>query len=238
MDYKLEQNDVHIWRAHLDWPKDKFDAAFQLLSEEEQARAERFVIEQHRDRYIASHAVLHQILSLYVNCPPEKLQFQQNDHGKPYIANLPLGLNLQFNMSDSHDYALYGLRLDDEVGVDLEYMKSKIRAEEIAKRFFSPDEYRALLDLPPSERLEGFYRCWSRKEAYIKAIGQGLSFNLSRFSVSLKPDGLNCLLEVDGSAELARQWRLGSVSAPEHFQAALAVEGEVRKIKNFDWSKS
>jgi len=236
MRYQLEKNDVHIWLAHLNWPKDKFSVGFQFLSKEEQARAERFVRQQHRERYIASHAVLHQILSRYVGCSPGEIQFYHNDCGKPYLANSPQGLNLQFNMSDSKDYALYGVMLDNEIGVDLEYMKPKVELENIAKRFFSSGEYQSLLALPASQRLQAFYRCWTRKEAYIKVIGQGLSFSLSRFTVNLKPEGMDCLVEVDGSPELARSWSLGSISSPEHYQAALAVKGGVRSIKGFEWS--
>lgn len=237
MTYRLAKNEVHIWRACFDWPQDKLDDAFKILSQDEQARAARFVMAKHRKRYIAAHAALRQILSGYVKRTPGELIFYQNKHGKPYLSDLPADLSIQFNMSDSKAFGLYGVTLGAEIGVDIEYIKPDIQLEEIAQRFFSPSEYEALLALSAAQRLEAFYRCWTRKEAYIKVIGQGLSFNLDRFVVSLKRDGLDCLLRVDGSSEHAQRWCLGPIQAPNHYQAAVAVAGKVSKITYFDFQK-
>ncbi len=234
MKHNLTQHEIHVWSAKLDWPKEKISRAVPLLSEHEQKRAARFVMDVHRDRYIASHAILHEILVSYLDDPLRPLQFVRNKHGKPYLANLPSGENVQFNMSDSQDVAVYAFALGREVGIDVEFMRPRIHFEELAKRFFSENERDELMDIPENERELGFYRCWARKEAYLKVIGRGLSFSLNRFVVSLKPgEGFDCLLEVDGSADLAARWSVGSVPCDEGYQAALAAEGAIKEIKYF-----
>ena len=231
MQYQLNKNDIHIWQASLHWPRQKINDALCLLSEEEQARAKRFVMDIHRENYITSHAILREVLSYYLRCSPQDLQFRRNSHGKPYLSELLGDVNLQFNMSDSQQVAMYAITLGREVGIDVEFMKPDVHVMEIAERFFSPKEYEQLLLLPAADRLQGFYRCWTRKEAYIKAIGQGLSFPLSRFTVSLQPEKWDCLLEVDGRTDLVRPWKLFSIQSVVGYQAALAIEGEVGEVK-------
>lgn len=231
----LHKNEVHIWRAFLDWPASALTAAFAVLSEEEKKRAQRFVFEEHRALFTASHAVLRYILSAYTKQPAAELQFATTSHGKPRLINAPSEFDLRFNMSDSKQLAVYAITLSREVGVDVEWMKPDIDCEGIAKRFFSKEEQEQLLALPLAERLAGFYRCWSRKEAYIKVIGQGLSFPLAEFSVSLRSEGMNNLLSVHHDVNQAGRWALGSFAVEDGYAAAVAVEGEISQVCTFDW---
>lgn len=231
----LQKGEVHIWRAFLDWPTSAISSALAILSEEEKKRAQRFVFEEHRALFTASHAVLRYILSAYTQQSAAELQFATTSHGKPHLVNPPAGLDLRFNMSDSKQLAVYAITLNREVGVDIEWMKPNIDCEGIAKRFFSQEEQEQLLALPLNERRESFYRCWSRKEAYIKVIGQGLSFPLGEFSVSLRPEGMNNLLSVHHDANQAKRWALGSLNIETEYASAIAVEGEISQIHTFEW---
>lgn len=226
----LVEGDVHVWRAFLDWSTDKIEKEVMILSPEEKARADRFVYPEHRERYITSHAILHSILTLYSPELTSPLRFRYSDHGKPYLVDNP---SLQFNLSDSRDIALYAITLNREVGIDIEYMRNNIHVEGIAQRFFSPEESAALQTLPSNERLEAFYRIWTLKEAYIKVIGQGLSFPLDRFTTNPSAAGKDGLLTVDGDAERAKRWSLCSIPSTEGYMAALAAEGPINRILYF-----
>lgn len=227
----LEKSDVHIWQINLNESQLQLHKAFSVLSEKEKTRAQRFVKEEHRLRFIAAHVGLREILSYYVGVPPQEIDFYQNAHGKPYLRQ---DSTIQFNMSDSHELALYAVTLQQEVGVDIEWMRPNVDIKGIARRFFSPAEREALLALPEDRQLEAFYRCWTRKEAYIKVIGQGLSFPLDGFEVGLEPEGMQNLLSVKEDIQAARRWALGSLPAPGGYAAALAVEGSVGPIHYFE----
>lgn len=232
----LKDREIHVWRASLDWSPAELRQAEMILSDDEKEHAQRFVFEEHRALYTASHAILRHILSYYVNKPLAALRFDKGAHGKPYLIDLPANLQLQFNMSDSKQLALYAVTTHREVGIDIEWMRPGIDIEGIAKRFFSDEEQQQLLALPPDQQLEAFYRCWCRKEAYIKVIGQGLSFPLGEFSVSLG-SGMHNLSSVHHSTEQAKRWSLGSVAVAEGYAAALAAEGEIAQIHYFDWHR-
>jgi len=227
----LEPDEVHVWRVFLDWPQAMLHQALSILSPEEKKRAERFVLDLHRSQFIVSHAALRHILSRYINQPAAVINFTQGTHGKPYL----LQPDVQFNMSDSKQLALYAITKNREVGIDIEWMRPDIDRMGIAKRFFALQEQQQLRALPQAQQLTGFYQCWARKEAYIKVIGQGLSFPLANFSVSLQPDGFNNLLSVNDDTEEVKRWSLGSIAVAEGYAAALAVEGEISKIHYFDW---
>lgn len=234
---QLHYGEVHIWRAFLHGTADFLSGAMSILSEEEKTRAERFVQEQHCRRFIVAHVALREILSRYLKIPPTDICFSKGPHGKPFLVGSSLDLKLQFNASDSHELALYAITKDYEVGIDVEHTARAIDVESIAQRFFSKEEVQQLIGLPEEKRLAGFYYCWTRKEAYIKMIGDGLAFPLHRFVVSLQPEvGMNALLQVDDDSELVKKWSLGSILSAQGYSAALAVKGKVDCIQYFDWN--
>lgn len=230
----LKEGEVHVWQVFLDWPLEEIRKRLANLSSEEKACAQRLVNSLHRCYYIASHAALRSILTLYLS-DPAPLKFRYNKHGKPYLINEP---SLYFNLSDSHRVALYAITTNVEVGVDIESMRSNIHAKDIAERFFSPNEIAAFRTLPKGQHLEGFYRIWTMKEAYIKVIGRGLSFGLDQFTTNINVDAVKMdgLLTVEGDPNLARWWTLCSISSPPGYMAALAIEGSIKKICYFSWS--
>ena len=234
----LQKNEVHVWRASLKkWPSDKIEKGLNILSSEEKMRADRFLQLKHRKRFIISHVVLHDILTKYLPelwAPP--LRFRYNKYGKPHLSyNFPL----QFNLSNSRSMALYVVAMDREVGIDVEYIKKDIHVDRIAKRFFSPEESTVLQKLPVEEKLEGFYRLWTLKEAYIKAIGHGLSFPLNRFTTNVKVIQMDGLISVDGNCEKAKIWALCPILVGEDYRdykAALAVEEPLKIVHYFEWT--
>ena len=159
-----------------------------LLSPDEQQRAARFVFREDRRRYIVARARLRQLLGERLGAAPRALEFIYSEHGKPALAPRYEG-DLRFNLSHCEDVAVYAFADAAEVGVDVEAVRRLDDADEIAMRVFSPRERVAYLRLPEGERPWGFFRCWTRKEAFVKALGSGLSHPLEDLDVSPAPEG-------------------------------------------------
>ena len=224
---------IHLWYAELDWSPERLEQGWRVLTLSEQERAMRFVQVKHRERYIAASAILRDILSQYTNIPPAALQFRKGEHGKPYLDH---PTDLQFNASHSEGVALFAITRGREVGVDVEFMRRGVDERGVVERFFSPREKAEYLALPPSQQLSAFYRLWTRKEAYIKMIGKGLSFPLKRFSVGLSSANTNQLLEVDDSRGQALKWVVLPISIPvKNYRAAVALEGLIEAVHYFHW---
>jgi 4'-phosphopantetheinyl transferase len=223
-DMYLLEGDVHVWRVRLDEASARVRQYMEILSAEERAKAERFRFARHCRRYIVSHAILRIILGrFYLNVDPHKLEFGQGEHGKPHVANHFPERKLYFNLATSHELALYALTRSDEIGVDVEFQRELRDAEEIAARYFAVGEIAALRSLPGETKPEGFYNCWTRKEAFIKAVGKGLSFPLDQFEVSLAPGESARIISIEGDADQAKHWTLKSLNPGQGYFAALAV---------------
>ncbi|MGD0652454.1 MAG: 4'-phosphopantetheinyl transferase superfamily protein, partial [Verrucomicrobiia bacterium] len=180
-------DEVHVWRATLDQTPSQIQSFLHNLAADEQARAERFYFEKDREHFIAARGVLRAILGGYLNRPPECLSFCYNSHGKPALAGESDGDAIRFSVSHSYGVALYAVTRGREVGIDIERIRFDLEVAEIAERFFSRREVAMLRTLPTEVQREAFFRCWTRKEAYIKARGEGLSLPLDQFDVSLAP---------------------------------------------------
>lgn len=224
---ELNADEVHVWLADLDQPS--ADNMRPLLAEDELARAERFHFEKDRKHYINARGLLRQLLAVYSGLPAAEVQIKYAEKGKPHVS--ATGIN--FNLAHSHGKAIYAFARGRDLGVDLEFMKEDFAVEEIAERFFSPNEFAVLKELPPQLTKEAFFNCWTRKEAYIKARGEGLSMPLDVFEVSLAPGEPAAFLrnQLD-PAELSR-WSMQSLSVPDGYVAALVVEGKGFRVKRF-----
>jgi 4'-phosphopantetheinyl transferase len=228
----LNGGEVHVWRVRLDVPTAEVEGLRALLTPDEQARAARLLFEGDRRRIIAARGTLRMILGRYLDAPPDSLRFCYTSHGKPALAGEME--SLCFNISHSADLALIAVARERAVGVDIERIRPDVADEQLARRFFSPPEVAALLALPREDRQQGFFSCWTRKEAYIKARGEGLSIPLDQFQVSLAPGEPPALLGVQGD-DPAR-WSLYDLRPGPGYVAALAVEGHHLRIKG--WSHS
>lgn len=198
-----------------------------LLSGAELERADRFRTAPLRNAFVAAHAALRAILAGCLGVPAASLVLAHGPYGKPELP----GERLRFNLSHSADRALIALALDRAVGVDLERIRALPDLDDIARGFFAPQEQRDLLSLPSELRERAFFACWSRKEAYIKAVGMGLSLPLASFRVNLLPGDAPALL---ASAHDRRTWSLYDVSPHLEFAAALACEGAPGAVRG--WS--
>ena len=215
-------NEVHVWRASLARPAATLAALRSALSEDECARADRFVFARDRNRYIAARGGLRQLLSAYLHMPPNEIKFGYSAFGKPSLVDPPTP-SLQFNVSHSGDWALYAFALNRRVGIDIEETQRELDHETIAKSVFSTRECTELAALPAPQQRLAFYNTWTRKEAFIKAVGEGLSYALDSFSVSVRPDAPVSLTLPDAAAEA--QWKLYPLTPTPDTAGALVVEG-------------
>ena len=169
------------------------------LADEEKARAARFIFERDRDRFIAARGILRDLLGRYLRCAPQTIEFVYGPRGKPAVAGAAARPDICFNLSHSHGLAVVAIGREREVGIDVELIRPEFAGEEIAKRYFSAKEIAELSRLPAELRTEGFFLCWTRKEAYIKAKGDGLQIPLDSFDVSLSPGRPATLSSADES---------------------------------------
>jgi 4'-phosphopantetheinyl transferase len=220
----LSESEVHVWRVALLQPSPVVQELWHTLDQGERNRAERFRFQRDRERFIVAHGRLRAILGGYLGVAPERLSLCYGAHGKPALAP-ECGAALSFNMSHAHELALYAIALERSVGVDIEHMRPGIADIAIAERFFSPREVAALQAIPDAERSLAFFTCWTRKEAYIKARGEGLSLPLDQFEVSLTPGAPAALLDVAGDQQERDRWELHALDPGPGYVAALMVEG-------------
>jgi 4'-phosphopantetheinyl transferase len=230
----LGSSDIHIWRAFLSVDDAVLRRLESTLAEDEKARAARFIFDHDRYHFIAARGILRDLLARYISRAAATIEFVYGPHGKPAIADTDLKSAVHFNLSHSHGIAVIAIGLRREMGIDVELLRSDFASEDIAKRYFSRREVDELGRLPAESRAEGFFRCWTRKEAYIKARGDGLHVPLNSFSVSLSPDRFPTLSSVDES-----RWRIESfVSSSEPgpgCAGAVVVEGKDWTSKYFEW---
>jgi len=200
----------------------------QLLSTDEQERAAKFKFQNDRRRYIVAHTALRLLLSQYANVSSSELNFFVSAYGKPFLTATPAG-NIQFNLSHSHEVALIAVTEGREIGVDVEWIRKDFAFAEVAERFFTESEVAALHSLPHNFQREAFYKCWTSKEAFLKAKGTGLSGELDEVEIILTPEGG---VRVNGTIS---NWNLVELSPCAGYVGALAVAKGRYRIKCFRW---
>lgn len=228
----LSDHEVHVWRGWQDVPEAALPTLLAVLSADEVQRARRFVTAQLTARFTAARGMMRHVLSGYVDRAPHALAFSYREHGKPYLGEWP---ELYFNLSHSHGFMVLAVSRRRDLGVDVEAIRPEVPHESIARRFFSPREVDMLFALPPQQQAHGFFNCWTRKEAYLKALGWGLSIPLDRFDVTLTPGVPAQLLEDRGNADLHR-WTLCNLEAAPGYAGALAVDGAGWTLRGFEWT--
>lgn len=219
----LAHDAVHVWQTSLQISAARRDHCYATLAPDERARAERFRFPEHRERFIAAHGALRDILSRYLNLAADQLTFSTNPHGKPALAD-PDHAWLQFNLTHSGDLALIAVARDHPVGIDVEQMIPPEDFPRLVEQFFSANENAAFRVLPESRRAAAFFAGWTRKEAYVKALGTGVSLPLDQFDVTLDPDAPARLLTDRRHPHNVETWFLHTfIPAPAYF-ASLAIE--------------
>jgi len=221
---QLLKGEIHFWRTNLDLPIMGFQELFQRLSIDERMRAERFHFEKDGKQYVVGVGILREILGSYVGIEPSELRFCHGKYGKPRLSDVFGNETVYFNMSYSEGLALYGFSRDCEIGVDIEFVRDFPEMDKIAERFFSRKENEVFLSLPESKKKEAFFNCWTRKEAFVKAIGDGLYQPLDNFDVALIPGVPARLLRTEGDSKTASRWFIQDLKPAPGFIAAFAVE--------------
>lgn len=224
----LHSADVHLWRASLNLPASRLLEFRQYLSSSELRKANRFHFQIHRDRYIARHAILRSILGSYLEVPPAKIVIENRCNGKPELSSSH-DSPLTFNLSSSDNTAIFAIAYKREIGVDIERINPAIDSESVSDMFFSPLETAVLHTLPADMQLKAFFDCWTRKEAYIKALGTGLSLALNSFDVSLDPCKPAALLGVRNKVGELNHWFMESLDAGAEYASALVVENNNKR---------
>jgi len=223
---------IDIWRLRLDphgLPEQDLRG---ILARDEVARASRFHFEDDRRRYIKCRGALRILLGRYLETPPAEIRFQYENYGKPEIALTHDSRGLRFSVSNSGGLALIAVGSGSAIGVDIEKVRPMPDFLDIARRFFPAREVQAILALGENKRQEAFFACWTRKEAFLKSTGDGLTYPLSEFSVSVDPDGPAELLEVKGDPNAVTHWSLESVRPGAGYMGALAYKGPLCRV---DW---
>lgn len=202
-----------------------------FLSSEELTRADKFHFRVDRDRFVAVHSFLRSLLGSYLDCDPATLKCLSNFYGKPFLMVKNVSDLIYFNMSDSGDRVIYAFNRAGEIGIDIEKIRSDFATQEVAEQFFSDHEASVLRSLPEKEKVEGFYNCWTRKEAFIKAIGEGLSYPLKDFDVTLAPGEPAKVLRIKGDAREASEWTLQEIPIAADYKAAIAIRAKGLEVK-------
>jgi len=222
----LAADEIHVWQIRLPDDGVTSPGLSACLSREEAERAARFVFDRDRARFTVAHAALRDILAGYTGSSPDGLVLVSHEHGKPYVQNYP---GVRFNLSHSGSWAMLAVAREREVGVDIEVNRGERPTQGIAERFFAPAEVAELMSTPEEHRVGAFFACWSRKEAYIKARGEGLRIPLDSFEVSL---GEPATLRKAADRE---RWTMCALPAPPDYAAALVGEGSGWRVKQLDW---
>ena len=232
----LPDDEVQLWRVDLEAVGADEGRWQQVLASDELARVSRFHFSRDRQRFVAARALLRRILASYLAMDPNSLSFSYSKKEKPSLGPAHVDSGITFNLSHSGGIALFAFSRRREVGIDVEQVRRDSDLEAIARRFFSAREQSQLAALPAEEKFDAFFRCWTRKEAYIKATGDGLSVPLSEFDVSLRAGDTNALLETRPDGSEAGHWLLREVPAGSGYIAALCVHGQDWKLN--PWSRT
>ncbi|HTR42237.1 MAG TPA: 4'-phosphopantetheinyl transferase superfamily protein [Pseudomonadales bacterium] len=231
----LAGRDVHIWEASLNKSGERFLSLEQMLSQDERARARQFKFETDRNRFIAGRGLLRTILGSYAQTDPAQLHFTYSKRGKPALRDISGQSMLHFNVAHSKDLILIAVTRACAVGVDVEWIHPINDAEDIAARFFSPRETAKLMALANEQRIPAFFYLWTRKEAWLKATGDGISEMLNQVEVSFLPEEPASVLAISGNVEAAQRWTMMGLPPAPGFAAAITMEARDLQFSCWQW---
>jgi 4'-phosphopantetheinyl transferase len=237
MPRRLDQGEIHIWHARLEQLAGESQDLVLTLSPDERDRADRFKFEKDRDRFAMSRGILRKLLGEYLNAAPEKLQIHYGIHGKPYLADNSLTDPILFNVSHSCGLVLFGFSRGQEIGVDLERIRTDFDFESIARRFLSPGEFTKLFSLMPPARAAEFFRLWTRMEAYAKAQGIGISLLDSPGTTSQGGEN-SSLRTVCNPGEELSGWKIEEFTPEPDFVASVASMFPTFSLKHWKYSSA
>lgn len=233
--FMLHPHEVHVWTYSIE-PDDKLVEKYQpILSSDELEKAASFYTKPLKDKFIVARGTLRYLLSYYLNLSPQTIVFNYTSYGKPFITNQNT-ISLEFNLSHTHHLAACAFTIGAPIGVDIEFIKPFESMQDIAYSFFSEAEYKKLMMVSPSLRTLSFYTLWTRKESFIKAIGQGLSYPLADFEVSILQHEKPQLIHIQQSPYLASLWDMRSFDIHTAYIGALATQQPIHTFRSYHWN--
>lgn len=230
----LDAGQVHVWRASLVATDDELARHHAVLSDEERSRAGRFRFDVHRNRFVAGRGIQRRVLARYLGVDPGAIRYRLAEHGKPSLAGAETESGVRFNVSNSENGLLIAVSLGRELGVDLEAVLPVSDRDGVARRFFSAPENEVYDTIAHDARDLAFFTCWTRKEAYIKALGSGLSHPLDQFDVTLTAHEPAALLRDAQDAEAIARWQMFNLEFTDRYAGALVVEGREEGFRGFE----
>lgn len=218
---------IEVWPVRLQASAATLESFHRFLDPQERVRKSRFHFQHLRDSYTLTQGALRCLLGFYTGMAPGQVRFRHGPRGKP---SLDPSNQLQFNASHSGGMALYAFTDGLEIGVDVEELRPLPDCRDIARSFFSAGEWRQLDQLPWEEQQQAFFYCWTRKEAYLKAVGEGLALPLDSFQVTLRPGEEARMVQLGGDGQAARHWTLHHLTPAPGYAAALAYRAPARQV--------
>ena len=231
----LLNSHVHIWKANISPSQRVCHYCEKLLSPDEHARAQQFKFRQHQQAFITARGILRLILSRYLHTSPQSLTFEQGPHGKPALT-FPSTPPILFNVSHSHHLALYAVTLENEVGIDIEYHRLTLNLPALIQRICSPQEKMILTALSAAEQKKGFFTCWTQKEAYVKAIGKGITIPLETITVLFSQSNSEERRDLGDEKQDISTWSISEISVDSDYSAALAIQNTDSTNSYWEWS--
>lgn len=220
----LKDGEIHVWRVNLDKESSSVQMLFETLSADEKQKAGKYRFEKDRSHFVVARGSLRNILGGYLNMSPPQIRFSYNRFGKPFLESE--SNQIRFNVSHSQGIALFALTREQEIGIDIEFINDNVEILKTAESVFSPTEISTLKTLPSNMQTAAFFCGWTRKEAFIKAVGEGFSYPTKQFTIPIKPEESDILLRTN-----VKNWSLMSLLSEHNFMAALAVEGKIKTVR-------
>ena len=228
-------DEIEVWWAETTRLPTAPDEFLRELSDGERVRASRFVQAVDRDRFVLAHGILRRILGTRLSKDPAVLEFKTNDFGKPGLAS-SMGAPVSFNLSHAAGVVVVAVGPRPRIGIDVEQIRTNLDFLGVAKGVFSEDEFLRLESLATSERLGAFFRCWTRKEAFMKALGEGFSRPPGSFSVNFEAGQSPRILHDDHDPSAPNRWNLAEVCLRDDYVCAVAWDGEPARVKVRPWT--
>ncbi|MFT5351512.1 MAG: 4'-phosphopantetheinyl transferase [Planctomycetota bacterium] len=224
-DLQLEAKFIDVWHSRIDLPASQINKYIETLSEEELRRAEKFTFPDKYKEYVVSRGVLRNALAHVLKQSPSEFIFDYTDSKKPYLSRKYNDQEISFNLSHSHGRALIAISLDRQIGIDIEKVRPDIEHEKLAKRFFSEAEHKALMQCVVEKRLPAFFATWTRKEAFVKAVGKGIAFGLSEFDVNIDPEQRPKMQATRWDANDVNKWHMANIDTEKDYMATVVADG-------------
>jgi 4'-phosphopantetheinyl transferase len=233
--YGMGKNTAHIYLASLDLTHPQIKTLFKLLSPEEKNSAKRYHFEHDRVLYIARHGILRTLLGNYIKCEPDQIQFTTNTYGKPYLKHMDHNKQYYFNISYSNNMGVFAFTADQEVGIDIEFVKNIPEMNSIVDNYLSSKEKNKFKKLSKIQRENLFYEYWTRKEALVKGIGMGLKYPIDRIDLNLQNVQTAVIDNRHTNSESKQIWSIYKLNLPQGFIGALALRNQIDSIQYYNY---